>query len=116
MGLSEIHNFGNVQIVNPIVKTLLSATIGLWDVNLLFDNLITTIMQAENTTTSIQPCNKLVTALQTCSNFDKTKLQPYKVAATFLQPRFFHIGIIVIIFLKMYCSVTVCEFIPGDMS
>ena len=29
----------------------------------------------------MQPCNKLVTALQSCNNLSTTKLQPYKIAA-----------------------------------
>ena len=29
----------------------------------------------------MQPCNKLITALQSCSNLSTTKLQPYKLAA-----------------------------------
>ena len=68
--------------------------------------LVTIIMQGcvhltQNAITIMQPCNNLVTALQSCSNLSTTKLQPYKVAAILLQPRFFHIG--------MYISnLTVC--------
>ena len=40
----------------------------------------------------MQPYNKFVTALQSCSNLFTTKLQPYEVAAILLQPRFFYMG------------------------